>query len=54
MATHTFLVDVARASPQLRDTVMETICQKDVDASTYGFSPERQMLWFGAQLDAVR
>ena len=54
MAARTFLVDVAGAPPHLGDTVMESICRhKDVDAGSYGFSPEGQMLRFGAQLDAL-
>ena len=54
MAARTFLVDVAGAPPRLGDTVMESICRhKDVDTGSYGFSPEAQMLRFGAQLDAL-
>jgi cyanamide hydratase len=53
-AARAFLVDVAGAPPRVGDAVMEAICRhKDTDPSSYGFSPEAQLLRFGAQLDAL-
>jgi cyanamide hydratase family protein with HD domain len=53
-SARTFLADVAGAPTHVADTVMEAICRhKDTDPLSYGFSPEAQLLRFGAQLDAL-
>eukprot|EP00250_Pteridium_aquilinum_P028962 c38196_g1_i1 orf=242-979(+) len=53
MAARTFLLK-AGASSHAADTVMEAICRhKDSSYTSGGFSPEGQMLRFGAQLDVL-
>lgn len=53
MAARDFLLDAGTAS-HVADTVMEAICRhKDLSYASSGFSPEAQMLRFGAQLDTL-